>query len=435
MGPIAVVLASLGHRVTGCDLREPVARRALETAGVGVRVGHDAAHVEGVDVLAVSTAIGDDNPDVVAARQRGLPVLRRSSVLAAIAQERRTIAVSGTHGKTTTAALVATVLRTAGVDPSFVIGAPVRGLDGAGACGTGDWFVVEADESDATFLAFEPEVAVVTNVEPDHLEFWGGFDRLVDAFRRFASKGRAAVLCVDDAVAKSIADDLPASITYGIDADADWRARDVEGDREATTFEVWHLGELIGEARLAAPGRHNVRNALAAVAAAHAAGVPADEAVAGLGEFMGVARRFELRGRAGGVTFVDSYDHLPGEVSAVLAGARAGGWKRIVCVFQPHRYSRTAALGSTFRDAFIDADVVGITDIYPADEPPQPGVTGELVLRAVLDAHPWADVAYLPKLDDVVRWLQVRLRPGDLCLTLGAGDLTEVPDRVMGAER
>ena len=430
MGPIAEVLAAMGHAVSGSDQRDPPNRDRLEAAGVTVHAGHDAAHVCDAEVLAVSTAVGADNPEVAEARRRGIPVLRRTTVLGAIARTRRTIAVSGTHGKTTTSALLATVLDAAGLEPSFVIGADVGGLGGSARWTDGAWFVVEADESDGTFLAFEPEIAVVTNVEPDHLEHWGGFDALTEAFGRFLRAGNARVVCIDDPIARDLAAGMPETLTYGLDEAADVIVRDVVTAARTTSFE---LADSEGALRveLAAPGAHNACNAAAAFAAARAAGVSRGVAAAGLARFEGVARRFEVRGEAGGVTFVDSYDHLPSEVAAVLRAAKSGGWRRVVCVFQPHRYSRIGALWRDFADAFVDADRLAITDIYPAGETPRPGVDGTLVVHAVLDAHPWADVAYLPRLDDVVTWLRHALRPGDLCLTLGAGDLTEVPDRVL----
>jgi UDP-N-acetylmuramate--alanine ligase len=432
MGPIALVLAAMGHTVTGSDLHEPTNRAELETAGITVTVGHDARNIGDAEVLAVSSAIGDDNAEVVAARERGLPVLRRTSVLGAIARLRRTIAVAGTHGKTTTSAFIATVLRDAGLDPSFVIGAPVQNLGGAGHWGSGEWFVVEADESDGTFLALAPEIAVVTNLEPDHVEFWGGIGPLVDAFRTFIADAPVAIVCDDDRGVAELGR-AGGATTYGMSRDSTWRLTDVATDRAAVSFRLANGGADVGTVRVAAPGAHNARNAAAAIAAAVSAGVDAAAAVRGLSAFTGVSRRFELRGEAGGVTFVDSYDHLPGEVAAVLETAAQGGWRRVVCVFQPHRYSRIAALGADFRDAFVAADKLAITDIYSAGEAPRPGVTGEVVLYAVLDAHPWADVAYLPHLDDVVSWLATVLRPGDLCLTLGAGDLTTIPDRVIAA--
>jgi UDP-N-acetylmuramate--alanine ligase len=432
MGPIAQVLAWMGHSVTGSHEVEPPNRAALEAAGVRVVAGHDRAHVGDAEVLAVSTAVPQENPEVVEAHRRGLPVLARTAVLGGIARQKPTIAVAGTHGKTTTSALVATVLDAAGVPPSFVLGADVLGLGGSARWSASDeWFVVEADESDGTFLALAPAIGVVTNVEPDHLEHWGGFDALVEAFEAFLAGATHRIACADDEVASRIARDLGAT-TYGLSEGAWFRIDHLERARGAVRFTL-HAGDRASPVAVAAPGVHNARNAAAAVAAAVAAGVPFERATAGLAEFRGVARRFEPRGEAGGVTFVDSYDHLPTEVAAVLRAARDGGWQRVVCVFQPHRYSRTQALWREFADAFVDADVLAITDVYPAGERPREGVTGHLILGAVLDAHPATRAAYLPDLDDVVRWLPGVLRPGDLCLTLGAGDVTTLPDRVMAA--
>jgi UDP-N-acetylmuramate--alanine ligase len=292
--------------------------------------------------------------------------------------------------------------------------------------------VVEADESDGTFLAMGAEAAIVTNVEPDHLEHWGGEAEMRAAFERFvAAVPGPVVLCVDDAGAARLVGKAGRPVTYGTAAGSDYRIDGVVTDGAGVRFDLHHGAECVPVVVPAAPGVHNARNAAAAVALAHQLGVDLTVAAAALGQFRGVARRFELRGRVGGVVLVDSYDHLPTEIEAVLSAARSGAWKRVVCCFQPHRYSRTQSLGSTFADAFADADLLAVTGIYPAGEDPRPGVTGKLIVDAVLDAHPRKRVAWLPTLDDVVAYLVATLNPGDLCLTLGAGDLTAVPDRVL----
>jgi UDP-N-acetylmuramate--alanine ligase len=416
----------MGHRVSGSDRQASVVLDRLPSVGVEAIVGHDAANVPAaVDALAISTAVGADNPEVVEARRRGVPVLRRADVLAALTRLRRTIAVAGTHGKTTTSSLLACALTSAGLDSSFVVGGVLADFGTGARWGAGEWFVVEADESDGTFLDLDVEVAVVTSVEPDHLEHYGDFDALVDAFRLFlAGAGGVRLVCADDPVAAGLASD---ATTYGFAAGAGMRMHDYEATGGTTSFSVGDLGRV----SLPLPGRHNARNAAAAVLAAMAAGASFEEAAAGIAGFAGVGRRSQLRGERDGVTYVDDYAHLPGEVAPTLAAAREGGWGRVVAVFQPHRYSRTEALWAGFADAFADADVVVVTEIYAAGEPPRAGVTGRLVADAVRDAHPEARVEWIPERAGVVDFLRRELRPRDLCLTLGAGDLTTLPDELL----
>jgi UDP-N-acetylmuramate--alanine ligase len=433
MSAIAEVLAAMGHKVSGSDQAEfPVLDR-LRRLGVDVRAGFDRGNVEGAEVVAVSTA-WLDGEEAAEAAHRAIPVLRRADVLAAICAQRRTVAVAGTHGKTTTSAMLATILLASGRDPSFVVGGELLGLGTGARWGQGEWMVVEADESDGTFLELPAEVAVVTSVEPDHLEHWGTFDALASGFERFARTSRRAVVCADDDGAASAGRAADAT-TYGFSAGADERIVGFEGGRRTCRFEVEHEGVSRGPISLAMPGRHNAANATAAATAAAVAGVTFREAAAALAGFGGVARRAHLRGERDGVTYVDEYAHLPTEVRASLSAARDGGWRRVVCVFQPHRFSRTEALWPDFARAFDDADVLAVTDVYPAGEPPRPGVTGKLVVEAVLDAAPHRRVAWLPTRAGLVTFLRRELRPGDLCLTLGAGDLTTLPDDLLGRAR
>jgi UDP-N-acetylmuramate--alanine ligase len=427
MSAIAEVLVTMHHSISGSDqVASPVLDR-LRDVGVSAVVGHDAANVPaGVDAVAISTAVAADNPEVVEARRRGVPVLRRADVLSALTRLRRTISVAGTHGKTTTSSLLACALSSAGLDPSFVVGGVIAGFGTGARWGTGEWLVVEADESDGTFLDLHTDMAVVTSVEPDHLEHYGGFDALVDAFALFLAGARQRLVCADDAQAAALAEAVGAS-TYGFDAGAGLRISDYVAAGGSTSF---LLGDL-GRVEVPLPGRHNARNAAAAVAAAIAAGATFEAAAASIAGFAGVGRRSQVRGERDGVTYLDDYAHLPGEVAPMLAAAREGGWDRVVAVFQPHRYSRTEALWSSFADAFTDADVVVVTEIYPAGEAPRPGVTGRLVADAVRDAHPGARVEWVPARSDLAEFLRRELRPGDLCLTLGAGDLTTLPDELL----
>lgn len=431
MGAIASVLAAMGHQVSGSDLKEGLIVERLRAEGIEVTIGHKADNVGEAELVAISSAIAERNPELTAARRLGINVLRRMDLLPAIAAQRRTVAVAGTHGKTTTSSMLSMVLGEAGLEPSFIIGGDINEIGSGAVWGDGDWMVIEADESDRTFLALGPEVAVITNIEPDHLETYGGEPAvLYDAFVEFADGAAICVMCADDPVAASLAQQRGA-VTYGTDSGADYRLVDIVKSRAAISFSLEHRGEHIVKVDLPTPGLHNARNAAAAVVAALQLGAPTDAARRALARFGGVARRYEFRGEASGVTFVDDYAHLPAEVRSVLGAAGDGKWNRIVAVFQPHRYSRIASLGHEFADAFAEADEVVVTDIYSAGETPRPGVTGKLVVDAVLEAHPQTSITYVPHLGDVADLLVERLRSGDLCLTLGAGDLTSVPDAVL----
>jgi UDP-N-acetylmuramate--alanine ligase len=436
MSAVATLLVEMGHRVSGHDPAPatPFLPMLLER-GVNLSTGpQPPALGEDVEAVIVSTATPADDPDVVAARARGVPVLHRSAALGAICAQRTTVAVAGTHGKTTTSALLATILVGSGREPGYVVGATIPQFGRSAAWGGGGPLVVEADESDGTFLALGAHAGIVSNVEPDHLENWGGEQALRHGFERFvAGLDGPAVLCIDDPGAAALVHHAKEPVTYGASADADYRLGGVAPDGSGVRFALDHAatGDRVDVVVPAAPGAHNAANAAGALATAHRLGVPLTEGSAALAGFQGVARRFERRGDAKGVTVVDDYAHLPTEVAAALAAASTGGWRRVVAVFQPHRYSRTEALWRDFAHAFRAADLLAVTDVYAAGETPRPGVSGKLVVDAVLEADPWALVAWLPRLDDVLTWLRGVLRPGDLCLTLGAGDLTTLAPRIL----
>jgi UDP-N-acetylmuramate--alanine ligase len=430
MSAIATVLVRMGHRVSGTDLKDSPTLQRLTLLGVETRVGHAAEHLpETLDAVVVSTAIPSSNPEVEAATARGVPVLRRAEALRALVATRRAIAVAGSHGKTTVSSMLALALRAAGWKPSFVIGGDLNEVGTNAAYDEGEWLVVEADESDGTFLVLEPDAAIVTNVEPDHLDHYGGFEPLVAAFEEFLARVPGVrVVCADDEIAARLARSVPEARTYGWHEDADYRLVSYEGSRSGSRFEVHRDSEVLGTIELPVPGRHNALNAAGAAAVAVELGAPFDAVAQALRGFGGVARRFQFRGEIDGVTLVDDYAHLPTEVAAALGAAREGDWGRVVAVFQPHRYTRTARLWRDFADAFVDADALVLTDVYAAGEAPQPGVSGRLVLQAVLDAHPSTAVTYLPRRSDVVAHALRMARPGDLVLMLGAGDLTTVAD-------
>ncbi|MBL8778368.1 MAG: UDP-N-acetylmuramate--L-alanine ligase [Acidimicrobiales bacterium] len=435
MSAIATVLADMGHTVSGSDLKASPGLERLRARGLDVTVGHTAEHLGEVDAVTISTAVPATNPEVVAARERGIPVLRRADALAAIAGTRRTIAVAGTHGKTTTSSMLALVLVEAGLHPSFIIGGDVNEIGTGAVWDSGEWFVVEADESDGTFLELGAEVALVTNIEPDHLEHYGSYDGLLAAFGRFLAEAAGPrIVCADDEVAARVGREVGA-VSYGEADDADYRLVDPVVERNGTTFSLHRRGVDLGRLHLPVPGRHNALNATAALVTGLELGASFEACRAALERFAGVARRFEFRGEVDGITFVDDYAHLPTEVSAALEAASEGTWGRVVCVFQPHRFSRISDLWQDFGDAFGDADLLVVTDIYPAGEAPRPGVSGKLIVNAVLEADPWRALAYLPKRPDLVPYLRSVLRPGDLCLTLGAGDLTSLADEVQAALR
>ncbi|MBV8559694.1 MAG: UDP-N-acetylmuramate--L-alanine ligase [Acidimicrobiia bacterium] len=431
MSAIADVLARMGHTVSGSDLKPSANLERLRGLGVRVHIGHDPSLVTDVDAVAISTAVPARDPEVQAARQAGTAVLSRAEVLTAIVATRRAIAVAGTHGKTTTSSMLALILVEAGLRPSFIVGGELNEIGTGAAWDVGEWLVVEADESDGTFLQLGAEAAVVTSVEPDHLEHYGGVDAMVAAFDRFlAETPGVKVASADDAVAKRLGR-AHGALTYGSAGDADYRIVDLVSRRDGTSFTLARATERIGQIRLPVPGAHNARNATAAAAAALEIGAPFDAVARALSHYGGVARRFQFRGERGGVTFVDDYAHLPTEVRVALATARDGDWRRVICVFQPHRYSRTQALAPDFADAFVDADLLIVTDVYPAGEAPRPGVSGKLIVNAVLDAHPMARVAYFPRREPLVAYLRRALKAGDVCLALSAGDLTAVTHELL----
>jgi UDP-N-acetylmuramate--alanine ligase len=431
MSAIALVLRAMGHHVSGSDLKDsPVAER-LRSHGITVAVGHSAENVAGADAVTYSPAVRPENPELAEARASGVRVVPRSEMLAAICATRRCLAVSGTHGKTTTASMLSLILVEAGLRPSFLIGADVNEIGTNAVWDTGEWLVVEADESYGTFQAITPDLAVLTNVEPDHLDFYGTFDVLRGAFADFVASARlGAVVCADDPEAAAIGREHGA-ITVGSDPAGNYVMEHLALQRSSVTFTLRGPEGELGTVHIGVPGLHNARNGAIAIVAALQVGVAFEAAQTALARFAGVTRRFEFRGEAAGVTLVDDYAHLPAEVRAALATARTGGWDRVVAVFQPHRFSRTAALATEFGTAFGDADVLVVTDIYSAGERAVPGVSGRLVADAVRAQDPRLSVTYVAGWEELYQAVRAELRPGDLCITLGAGDLTTLPDELL----
>ncbi|MFT3854848.1 MAG: UDP-N-acetylmuramate--L-alanine ligase [Ilumatobacteraceae bacterium] len=433
MSAIAIVLAEMGHTVSGSDIREQPVLDRLRAGGVDVRVGHDRAVVHGCRAVTRSSAVPAHNIELQEAEATGALVLRRAGMLASICAMARSVGVAGTHGKTTTTSMLMLMLAEAGWRPSFVIGGDVADV-GTGAQWTGgEWFVVEADESDGTHLELPLHGTILTNVEADHLDHYGTFEGIVDGFDRYlAQLPGPKVLCADDPVCAELAPKHGA-VTYGLSESAGYRGVDVHIGPGAQHFEVVRRGERLGEVALPLRGVYNVRNALGALVMAMELGVGFDDAAAALARFGGVARRFDVRGVDGGATLVDDYAHIPGEIAAVLRAARESGdgWQRLIAVFQPNRYNRMNVLSPEYRDAFVDADVVVLTDIYASGTTPIPGVTGKLVVDAVLDAHPETRLVWLPRREDLVEWLARELHAGDVSISMGCGDVAHLPDEVL----
>ena len=432
MSAIAIALAEMGHTVSGSDIREQSVLERVRAAGVDVHVGHSRTLVHGRDAITYSSAIPERNIELEEAIAIGVPSMHRSGMLAAICAQAKSIGVAGTHGKTSSASMLMLILAEAGWRPSFVIGGDVTDM-GTGAQWTGgEWFVVEADESDGTHLALPLYATILTNVEADFLDFYGSLNELIDGFDRYLGQiDGPKILCIDDPVCARLAD-RHAVTTYGMSPAADFVAHNVRIDDGAATFDVQHRGKPLGSVELPLRGLHNVRNATGALAMAITIGVPFVTAAAALAKFGGVARRFDMRGIDDGVTFVDDYAHLPAEIAAVLAAARGSGddWRRVIAVFQPNRFNRMATMSPDYRDSFIDADVVVLTEIYPSGTVPIPGVTGKLVVNAVLDAHPGSTMVWMPRRDDLVDYLARTLRAGDVCISMGCGDISGLPEEV-----
>lgn len=425
MSGIAEVMLNLGYKVSGSDLKETDVTRRLRKLGVTFFVGHQAAHSDGAQVVVISTAVAADNPEVAAAKARGVPVIPRIEMLAELARLKYTIAVAGTHGKTTTTSMVASVLQAGGLDPTVIVGGRLKHLDSGARMGQGEFLVAEADESDGSFLKLSPTLALITNIDNDHLDYYGTFERIGDAFVEYANHVPfygCAVVCLDDPeVRRRLPRMTRRVVTYGADPAAQVRAREARPEGNGFSFEVARGEQVVGRIVLQVPGRHNVLNALAAVVVGQELGISFPQIADGLAAFEGVGRRLEFKGEAQGIAVIDDYGHHPTEIRATLAALRERyPDRRLVALFQPHRFTRTQALCQEFGRCFGDADRVYLLDIYPAGEKPIAGVTSELILGALQKNHP---AATLLSSETPVERLREELRPGDVVLTLGAGDV------------
>jgi UDP-N-acetylmuramate--alanine ligase len=434
MSGIAEVMHNLGYQVQGSDVAEGYAIEGLRKRGIKVMIGHGDANVEGVAVVVVSTAIRRDNPEVAYAYEHRIPVVRRAEMLAELMRLKSTVAVAGTHGKTTTTSMVAALLDAGGIDATVINGGIINSYGSNARLGTSDWMVVEADESDGSFLRLDGTIAVVTNIDPEHLDHYGSFDAIKDSFVEFVENVPfygAAILCLDHPEVQNI---LPRIrdrrvVTYGFSAQADVRASLVAPEAGGNRFEVV-IRERDGETRsipdvvLPMPGKHNVQNALAAIAVAHELGVSDSQIRAGFARFGGVKRRFTKVGEAHGVTVIDDYGHHPVEIRAVLSAAREASQGRVIAVCQPHRYSRLASLIEEFETAFNDADMVYVTPVYAAGEAPIDGADAATLVAGLKDRGHRA-AAEIADADALARELAKVARAGDMIVCLGAGDITK----------
>lgn len=435
MSGIAEVLLTLGYKVSGSDLKETDVTRRLQSLGARIDMGHQAGQIEGAHVVVTSTAIIPDNLEVVAAKAKGIPVIPRIEMLAELARLKYTIAIAGTHGKTTTTSMVAVVLEAGGLDPTVVVGGRLKHINSGAHLGKGDYLVAEADESDGSFLKLSPTLAIITNIDNDHLDYYGTFDRICDAFVQYAGRVPfygCVIACLDDpAVRQNIPRISRRVVTYGMDSPARFRARDLRVDGGESSFEVLANEQTVGRVRLVVPGKHNVLNAMAAVVAGFELGIPFSKLAQGLGHFEGVGRRLELKGETHSITLIDDYGHHPTEIRATLAALRGRYPKRrLVVLFQPHRYTRTQALWKDFSQCFQEADRVFVLDVYAAGEKPIPGVTSQLIVEPLQKIHPAASALPSPiHLDNLRR----QFHPGDIVLTLGAGDVWKLGEQLLSS--
>ncbi len=440
MSALAKILIERGLEVSGSDMKDSATLEMLRNLGARIFVGHKAKNIlddkgNPVDAVVCSSAIPTDNPEVVAAGKFKIPKLHRSDINAYLLNAKRGIAVAGSHGKTTTTSMIGYVLHSADVDPTIIIGGESTDLGTGAILGTSDWLVTEADESDGSFVTLKPKIAVVTNIEDDHLDHYGTIERILAAFKIFIENinrdDGIAILCYDNENLRGLAKDIDRKIiSYAIDHEADFTARNIRTTTKGIIFDAVHGDEILGKIQLAIHGRHNVLNALATIATALEVGVSFNKIAEGLSTFHGAKRRFQVKGRVRNILVVDDYAHHPTEIAATLKAARETKPHKLVCIFQPHRYSRTQLLLKEFGGAFREADTLILTDVYSAGEEKISGVSGESILREVLQTTNQA-VSYIPKREDIAAAVKDQLSPGDLVITMGAGDIYQTGEELL----
>jgi UDP-N-acetylmuramate--alanine ligase len=434
MSGIAEVLLNLGYRVSGSDMKESDTTERLRKLGGEIFIGHRAENITTPHVVVISSAVKNDNVEVMAAREKQVPVIPRAEMLAELMRLKYGVAIAGAHGKTTTTSMVATVLAAGGIDPTVVIGGKLNSLGTNAKLGQGEFLVAEADESDGSFLKLSPTIAVVTNIDAEHLDYYKDIDEIKAAFLTFINKVPfygLSVLCLDQPHIQALIPSLQKRYqTYGMSTQADYQARDISLRPLGSTFRVMHHDHDLGHFELAVPGVHNISNSLAAIAVARELDIDVETIRKALREFSGVQRRFQIKGEVGGVIVVDDYGHHPTEIKATLAAAATGMERRVVVVFQPHRYTRTQHLLEEFFTAFNEADTLIVMDIYAAGEKPIPGVTGQTLYEGI-KKHGHKDVTFIAEREKVVEHMAAVLKKGDLMITLGAGDVWKLGEQVL----
>lgn len=435
MSPIAHVLLKRGYQVSGSDLNAGRIGAKLAQEGALVYMGHAACQVDDADAVVISSAIHPNNPELLAAQKRHLPVLHRSDVLAEILNQADGVAVAGAHGKTTTSAMISCIAAESGIDPTIIIGGEVTSLGGNARNGAGAYVVAEADESDGSFLKFYPKYAVVTNIENDHMDHYGSEENIYLAFKQFLANvkaGGTAVLCMDSPKLRQLAQETETNvISYGLaNEEARYQARNIDYSVNGTSYDLYVDNVLLSKVELIVPGQHNVLNSLGAIAAAQAMQIPLEQILPALKKFSGARRRFETKGRVDGVWVVDDYAHHPTEIGVTLKAARQTQPKRLICAFQPHRYTRTKLLFKEFCQCFRDCDQLVLTDIYSAGEVPLEGISSAMLAEAVTEAT-GQKVTYIPALPKVEEYLFSIAEPGDLIMTVGAGDIFKVGEELV----
>ena len=438
MSGIAEVLLNLGYRVSGSDLKETEITKRLKGLGASLSFGHNPENLKDADVVVISSAVRFDNPEVKAAHERNIPVIPRAEMLAELMRLKYGIAVAGAHGKTTTTSLVATVLAKGGIDPTVVIGGKLNAIGSNAILGSGEFMVAEADESDGSFLKLSPTIAIVTNIDAEHLDHYRDLEEIKEVFLTFINKipfYGLAIVCLDDV---HIQDLIPRVnkrfITYGLSAQADLRALGLTHEGMNVHFTVLQRDKNLGTIELRIPGRHTVYNALAAVACGLELEIPFSKIRQALGEFGGVQRRFQIRGEVNGVLVVDDYGHHPTEIKATLSAARQVWNRRLIVVFQPHRYTRTQYLFKEFLTAFYQTDILILTEIYPAGEDPIAGISAKKLYKGIKE-HGHKQVLFVPDREEILGHLHSLLKPGDVVLIMGAGDIWQVGEELLKRER
>jgi UDP-N-acetylmuramate--alanine ligase len=434
MSGIAEVLLNLGYRVTGSDMRASDTTTRLKELGAEIFIGHLAANITSPHVVVISSAVKNDNVEVIAAREQQIPVIPRAEMLAELMRLKYGIAIAGAHGKTTTTSMVATVLAAGGIDPTVVIGGKLNSLGTNAKLGQGDFLVAEADESDGSFLKLSPTISVVTTIDEEHLDYYKDIQDIKAAFLAFINKVPfygVSILCLDQPHIQSLIPLVQKRYqTYGMSSQADYEARDISLKPLGSRFKVLHHAQDLGWFELSVPGVHNINNSLAAVAVARELDIDIEVIRKALRDFSGVQRRFQIKGEVDGITIVDDYGHHPTEVKATLAAAAAGMERRVVVVFQPHRYTRTQHLLEDFFTAFNQADTLVVTDIYAAGEKAIPGISGEVLYEGI-KKHGHKDVTFIPDREKIIEHMLSILKEGDLMITLGAGDVWKLGEQIV----